>query len=100
MNTLKALTTKLTATGLAVKGPCNLCGMLVGGTDGVNDPTVTIYNNTEASGVEVMPTCDFDAATDGLNGFMPGFMIHCNLGIYVEITCLGTVEVVIYYNYL
>ena len=96
---MKIKHTKLTASGIANSGPCDFRGMLVG-TDGANDPTVTVYDNTAASGNEVIPTVTFDAASNGLNGVtLPGDGARCDTGIYVGITIgAGNVEVVIYYT--
>ena len=86
------------STGWVVTGnPAILCGVLIG-TDATEDPTVTIYNSTDNSGVEVMPTQEFDASALGLNGFTPGYGKSCPLGIYAEISnCSGTCEITIDY---
>ena len=90
-----ALPKKITESGIAMAGPGIFCGVLVG-TDGTNDPTITIYDHASTtSGTEVMPTTTFDASALGLNGFMPGFGILCQNGLYVEISCAGTVEVTV-----
>jgi hypothetical protein len=61
--------------------------------DGVNDPTLTFYNNIVASGEEIIPTSTFDASLLGLNGVM-GMHMYCENGIYLEVACAGSVEVV------
>jgi len=96
---MKIKHTKLTASGIATSDPCNLRGMLIG-TDGANDPTITVYDNTAASGDEVVPTATYDSSALGLNGVtLPGDGARCENGIYVEITlAAGAVEVVIYYS--
>jgi hypothetical protein len=94
----KAIARKVTASGIAMAAQGLFLGVLLG-TDGVNDPLITIYDNASAaSGTEVMPTTTFDASALGLNGFMPGFAISCINGLYVEITCAGTVEVTVLYR--
>ena len=95
----QALHLKLTASGLVYTGSCRLRGFLVG-MDGANDPTITIYDNTEASGDETIPTNTYDSSLLGLNGVsFPGDGIHCIKGIYCGITLgAGAVEVVIYYS--
>ena len=88
--------TVVTASGLVYTGPC-LFGGYVLGTDGVNDPTITIYNNTAGSGQKVIPTATYDASALGING-ATGLRQNCNNGLYVAITCAGSVEVVIQYT--
>ena len=96
---MKTKHTKLTASGIAVSNACSFRGMLIG-TDSSNDPTITVYDNTAASGNEVIPTATYDASFMGLNGVtLPGDGIECWNGIYVTITLgAGAVEVVIFYS--
>jgi hypothetical protein len=89
---LSAEPAKKTASGIIVTGPCVFRGFLLG-MDGVNDPVITIFNNTEASGEEAVPTATYDASALGINGVV-GLMQYCDKGLYVEITCVGAVEVV------
>ena len=94
----KAIAKKITESGIVMAAPGLLLGVLIG-MDGTNDPAVTIYDNASAaSGTEVMPSTTFDASAQGLNGFMPGFAISCINGLYVDITCAGTVEVTVLYR--
>ncbi len=83
---------KKTASGAVYTGPCIFHGFLLG-TDGTNDPVITFYDNTAASGSEIVPTATYDASLLGLNG-ATGMYQYCAAGIYVEITCTGAVEVV------
>lgn len=83
---------KITASGLIFTGECVFRGLLIG-TDGTNDPTITVYDNTADSGEEILPTNTYDASALGLNGVV-SLDIHCKNGLYVAITCNGTVEVV------
>ena len=91
-----ATTDKLSASSKVADGPAILCGMLIG-TDGSNNPTITVYDSTDNSGTEVVPTAEYDASVIGLNGYAPGYGKSCKNGIYVEITCAGTVEVSVDY---
>ena len=91
-----AVTDKLSASSKVADGPAILMGMLIG-TDGSNNPTVTVYNSTDNSGAEVVPTAEYDATVIGLNGYAPGYGKSCKNGIYCEISCAGAVEVVIDY---
>ena len=87
---------KLSASSKVADGPAVLLGMLIG-TDGSNNPTITLYDSTDNSGTEVVPTAEYDATVIGLNGYAPGYGKSCKNGIYCEITCAGTVEVSIDY---
>ena len=91
-----ATAVKKTASAKVTDGPAILCGMLIG-TDGANNPTITVHDSTDNSGTEVVPTAEYDASVIGLNGFVPGYGKSCKNGIYVAITCAGTVEVTIDY---
>lgn len=77
----------IAASGIIYNGPCIFRGFLLG-TDGVNDPTITIYNNIAASGEEVIPTCTYDATALGLNG-ATGIMQYCEKGLYAAISVAG-----------
>ena len=89
--------TKLTASGLIRTGSGLFYGFLVG-TDGANDPTISIFDNTTNSGAEIVPTNTYDASVLGLNGIaLPG--IHCTNGIYIEITLGGgAMEITVYHS--
>ena len=88
---------KHTTSGTVITGKAAFGGLLIG-TDGANDPVVTVYDNTSNSGTELIPTTTFDASALGLNGAMIPHPIHCSTGIYVEITTGGTVEVTILFR--
>lgn len=83
---------KHTASGIICSGPCIFRGFLLG-TDGANDPTVTIYNGQDNSGTEIVPTATYDASALGING-VTGKNQYCSGGLYVEISCAGAVEIV------
>lgn len=95
MESVKSI--KLTSSGIAYTGESLLTGMLLG-MDKVNDPEITVYDGLDNTGEELIPTNDYDASALGLNGAMFGFADKCKTGIYVEITCAGTVEVIIKYQ--
>lgn len=88
---------KKTSSGIVFTGNCVFAGFLLG-TDGTNDPVVTIYDGTDTTGTEIVPTATYDASALGVNGYTPLAPIECHTGIYVEITCSGTVEVVTNYQ--
>jgi len=88
----------MTATGIITNRSCNFMGFLVG-TDGTNDPTVTIHSGTTATGNEIVPTNTTDASVLNLDGFMVGGDgIRCDNGLYCVIACVGVVEIVVYYK--
>ena len=92
------LAKKLSASGIAYNGACDFYGWEVG-TDGVNDITdLTIYDGTTNAGKEIVATSDYEADYKGLNGQMgPPCGVDCPNGIYVEFTCAGAAEVVVYF---
>jgi len=88
--------TPLTASGIVFSGPVYFGGFLLG-TDGVNDPTITIYDGTDNTGLKIVPTNTYDASALGLNGAQEGSLVKCNSGIYVEITG-SNVEIAVRYR--
>ncbi len=78
----KAFTKYLTDSGLVCTGHGYLTGLLVG-MDNVNDPQITVYDNTSASGKEIIPTTNLDASAKGFNGFFGGIRIEFSKGCYV-----------------
>ena len=94
----KALTSNKTSSGQVFTGRSSILGMLIG-TDGINDPTVILYDGTSDSGTKKTPSADQPATQEGFFGFMPGDLsIPCTDGIYCKITCTGTVDVIVYYD--
>ena len=90
----------ITSSVLVKTGYSRIIALLIG-TDGTNDPVVTVYDDTSnTAGTEAIPTCTYDASALGLNGAIFGRdgAIECQVGIYVEISNLGTGEVILYYN--
>lgn len=86
-----------TESGIVFNGECLFGGVLLA-TDGIENPTITIYDGTDNTGTVIFPTTEFDASTLGLNGYMPAFTTHCKNGIYIEIATDGSVEAVVYYK--
>jgi len=88
----------VTESGIAYNGRCYFAGFFLG-TDTVNDPIITIYDNITNSGTELIPTNTYSARVKGMNGVeIGGSLINAYKGIYVEITCSGEVEVVVLYR--
>ena len=71
-----------------------LHGMQIG-TDGVNDPTVTVYDGVDNTGNEIVPTTTYDASALGISGFVAAYAKRAYSGIFVEISGAGAVEVTI-----
>jgi hypothetical protein len=87
------------ASALILTGQGLLFGLQLG-TDGVNDPTITIYDSLAATGKEVIPTAEYEADYKGLNGVIMSYGKQCDIGIYIEISGSGTVEVAVDYRSL
>ena len=87
--------TRLTSSAAVHSGACFLGSVLIG-TDGVNDPVVAVYNNTSASdATRVVPSVTYDASVLGLNGVVLEFAMYCDTGLYVNITNIGSGEVIV-----
>lgn len=86
---------KVTASGIAFSADCVLKNLLIG-MDKLNDPEITVYEGTDNSGDEKVPTNTYDASALGLNGAV-NLNVRCHGGIYVEISCSGTVEVSVHF---
>jgi len=91
--------TEQTGSALLLTGTGVFYGILVM-TDGTNAVTVDIYDNTSAAGTAkfiptwVVPTSATDRAKSAW--IAPGHSI--TTGIYVNITCSGTVKYKVYYE--
>ena len=69
-------------------------------TDGSNAVTVDIYDNASAaSGTKLIPTATITtSATDRIQTINPPKRIRVKNGIYVNVTCSGTVGYMVYYE--
>ena len=94
MQTVKPF--ELGASGQVYTGKCFLATLLIG-MDETNDATVSVHDGLDNTGPELIPTNKYDASALGLNGVVLQFMVECWTGIYVEITCAGTCEIVVHY---
>jgi hypothetical protein len=92
-----AIVKTVTVSGTIITKSAVLLGMQVG-TDSANDPTITVYDGINNGGNEIVPTTTYDASALGLNGFVCPYSKKAYSGIYVEITCAGSVEVTIDYK--
>lgn len=83
------LTVPAAASAAAVSGPCVFYGLIVK-TDGTNNVTVNVYDNTAASGTKLLPTSTVIPGTSRL--FAVDFSdapILCDNGVYVDISVAG-----------
>jgi len=89
----------LTASALVNTGAGFLFSILIG-TDGVNDPVVTAYNDTDGSTAanRIVPITTYDASALGINGFVLQFAKKFTTGLYVSIANLGSGEVTVDYR--
>jgi len=82
------ITALATSSGAAVTGPGVFLGIIVQ-TDGTNNCTVDVYDNTSASGTHLIPTSSvvLGSARVWALGYSPG--LYVSNGIYVSITAAG-----------
>ena len=79
---LVAKPVRMTATGQVRTGKSLLLGFQVG-TDGTNDPTITIYNGVAAvAGNAVVPTQIYEASDNTLRGMIQAYK-YCPDGVYI-----------------
>lgn len=84
-----------TADALIKSGPGNFDGIVVV-TDGTNAVTLDIYDNTAASGKKLIPTTVITtSAADRVRSIGFTNPVKFNTGIYVDITCAGTVKYIV-----
>ena len=78
-------------------GPCLFYGLVIA-TDGTNDVTIDVYDNTAASGTKLLPTIVIPTSADiRYETIWFGKPVWCKTGIYVDITTAGTVAYMAYY---
>jgi len=90
--------TEKTADAAIDTGAGYFYGMILA-TDGTNAVTVDIYDNTSASGTVLVPTFVITtSATDRVRSLSFDPPVAYNNGVYVDITCAGTMSFVGYYR--
>jgi hypothetical protein len=69
-------------------------------TDGSNAVTVSVYDNaSSAAGAELIPTWVVTtSATDRIQSYGIWPPVKFDNGIYLELTCAGTVSAMVYYE--
>ena len=90
-------TQPITTSSGVVVGSCIYHGIIVK-PDGENDITLDVYDSTTAAGNRLLPSDVIIGATTGLVSIMSEEGLGCDNGIYVDVTCSGTYEYVIYYD--
>lgn len=81
-----------------VTAPVNLLGVLIV-SDGLNDPTVGVYDGTEASHTIRLPQTVFEADYKGFNGAMLTFRLPCKNGLCIYTASDGAFDVSVYYSF-
>jgi len=82
------ITEPQSSSGVAVSGKCAFGGIIVK-TDGINDVTVNVYDNTTNSGKKLIPENTVirgDSYIDGI-GYDPP--VYTENGVYVEVDTAG-----------
>lgn len=92
---MAATPVKLTASGIITTHDCEITSITVG-TDGVNDPAITVYSGQSAhSDNIIIPTVTLDASVLGWNGIVLNTPKNSTGGAYIAISSLGTGVVVV-----
>lgn len=94
MPRLHGRSAELTGNSAVYTGRCVFHGIAVA-TDGTNDVTVTLYDNTAASGGKVVPTFKV-TGSDNLGGIV-GIDSICDTGLYLAMSG-GSPKAVVYYT--
>jgi hypothetical protein len=82
-----------TATGAVVTGAVKLCGVLIY-TDGANDATVILHDNTSAAGTKLIDMTV--TSTENYGGIMFAEPIECKIGIYLSISGTNAATIIYY----
>lgn len=82
------ITQPATSSGTAVTGRCLFLGLAVT-TDGTNDVTINLYDNTASSGNKLGPTDVVAKGSDENFGYKPPKPLPCDTGVYVNINVAG-----------
>lgn len=94
-----ANTTRITESSLIHTGEGYLFSILIG-TDTVNDPVIAVYDdtNSDTAGNRIIPSNTYDASALGINGVVLKFAKQFSNGLYVNISNIGSGEVVVGYR--
>ena len=83
------ITEPQSSSGVAVSGKCAFGGIIVK-TDGINDVTVNVYDNTTNSGKKLIPDNVVVKGSSGIDGLGYDPPVYAEKGIYVEVVTSGT----------
>lgn len=86
-----------TADALIITGAAVFDGLIVQ-TDGSNNVTFTIYDNTSATGTKITPTSLTVTGSSQSWALSYDPPVGCSTGIYVDITTAGTVAYQVLYR--
>jgi hypothetical protein len=90
-----AYTTR-TSSGLIINGAGYYHGVKVN-TDGTNDATVTVYDNTTASGTVIDAATTYTGSSQsGSSSYNPP--LQYKSGLYLSVATTGTATVTVYYT--
>jgi len=92
-----SISTGLSASGIAVTGSGRFHGLIIK-CDGTNDVTVNVYDNTAASGTQLIPTDSVFDGTIRLNSISISPGVEYSTGLYIKIAGSGTTEIMVFYN--
>jgi len=89
--------TAITSSALVLTGSGQFHGFALK-ADGTNDVTVNVFDSLTATGRKIIPTDSVFDGTVKLNAWSDNPAIRLDTGIYIEITCAGTCEIVPRYS--
>ena len=84
-----------TADGIIANRTAILCGVMII-SDGTNDPTVILYDNTAASGAKLFER-SVDVSVEGFGSYIELPCVKADNGIYLDITGTGA-SCIVYYK--
>jgi hypothetical protein len=93
----KRKTSPASASAAAVTGNCIFYGIMVR-TDGTNNVTLNLYDNTGASGTLILPSSLVIDGSARIASIGDDSGLPITNGIYVDVTCAGTCSYQVYYD--
>jgi hypothetical protein len=93
------ISTEKNADSLIVTGQGEVSGIIIQ-SDGVNNITMTVYDNTVTGGRKLTPEMIITTSASNRTHFIGFRKGECpfNKGIYVEITCVGALKYTVNYE--
>jgi len=90
-------TNPTTSSGLAVNSQCAFYGIMVR-TDGSNNATVTVYDNTSGAGAPLLPDSIVVLGSARHTKIWLDKPIVAQNGVFISVTCAGTFSWQVYYD--